>query len=176
MIVGAAAAAAVLVALHLVREVPRLVDPLRIDPWGFYLAQRGDWRPMQREVETLVPPGALLIPWDYQISHVYGAMRPSDGRGPALFIPLSTLFERQQNGTLATYLARRQIALAPEVPVFILAPPQDVAVLAQRVSAAFREARFTGADASIQLEIVREWRDKSWLIAYPSLVLYRIIR
>lgn len=165
----------VLVAMHLTKEIPRLVDPLKIAPWGAYLAHQGDWRPMQREIETL-PEGAILIPWDYQISHIYGSLRPNDGRGPALFVPLSTLLERQRNGTLTAYIARRRITLAVEAPVFLLGPSDDIAQLTQRVSAAFQDAQFEAPGSPIGIEVVRDWRNKSWPIIYPSLVLYRVVR
>jgi hypothetical protein len=126
---------------------------------------------MQREIETTLPEGAILIPWDYQISHIYGSLRPNDGRGPALFVPLSTLLERQRNGTLTAYIARRRITLAVEAPVFLLGPSDDIAQLTQRVSVAFQDAQFEAPGSPIGIEVVRDWRSKSWPIIYPSLVL-----
>jgi hypothetical protein len=175
-ITSGASAVVALTALHLVREIPRLIDPLRIEPWGYYLAQQGDWRPTQREIEAILPPGAVLVPWDYPISHIYSSLRPGDGSGPSLFIPLSTLLDRQKNGSLATYVARRRIVLPAEAPVFVLGPPDDVTALAARLSAAFGDAGFEDSGALVQVTAVREWRDKSWPLIYPTLTLYRIVR
>ncbi len=153
---------------HAIGEAPRLREPGRVAGWQFYLSRQGDWAPTQAEIEARLPDGAVLIPWDYQVSHLYNSFRRAGGGGPRLYVPLSTLRDRQADGSLADYRQRRRLALAPGLRLFLLVPasepPERLAALAAEV----------GLATTITLRPVARWEDKAWPLLYPALVLYEL--
>lgn len=154
--------------VHVAVEAPRLAKPGRVAGWQTYLARQGDWTPTQREIEARLPSSAALIPWDYQVSHLYNSLRAADGTGPRLYVPLSTLRDRQADGSLADYLVRRRLTLSEsDGGLFLLAPateaPETLAPLLTGLGLTAAPPR-----------IVARWDDRRWPLNYPSLVLYEL--
>lgn len=155
------AGALLLGGLHAATELPRLRDPLRVASWEPYLRQQGDWLPAQLAIEALLPADAVLIPWDYQVSHLYNCFRTPDGPRP--YVPLSTLSGRAADGSLAGYLARRRLVLPRDRALFLLAPA-DVP----------EERLVMPGWETMPPRVVARWDRKAWPLLYPSLVLYEL--
>jgi len=163
---GAAAATAAVVALvllpiHGAVEAPRLSQPRSVKDWGEFLAVQGHWRPMVAEIEAMIPPGGVLVPWDYGHSHMFRSLSARVRRDMHVTRPLATMLARWGEGTLKRYIARRGLSLDPAAAMFVLVPGDMApAALADGLSAVFGAEGF-GLGGSAVPRLVGTWRRRS---------------
>lgn len=96
-------------------------------PARHFLADRQDrpWRRLVAAMDVRLPPGAVIIPNDYQGFYRVRALSDRVRRDLRVFRPLDVLNARQEAGTLSAYLAERHLAVVRGTPVFVLATGPD---------------------------------------------------
>lgn len=111
---------AALLGWHLWGQYPGLAEPTKAYFWGRWL--HGNWRPLIAEIETRLPDGAVLLPADYHVSHVYKSLTyPRPFRSVLVAPPLDMLTGALESGHLDDYLARHLPDGRPDSPVIVLA-------------------------------------------------------
>lgn len=114
-------AALAIAAVYLAAQVPTLRDPANDAFWGSYFERQGGWSDIRTEIDAALPDGALLLPYDYNVSHLYGATRSDKPRPIHSISSATSLVSRATSGSLADYFDRRGISRDRATPLFVLA-------------------------------------------------------
>jgi hypothetical protein len=169
----ARAAAVAVAVLYLGAQAPALRDPVNAPFWGSYFRTQGGWGEIRSRIDAALPDGALLVPYDYDMSHLYGATRPETPPPVLSFSSVTSLVGRAETGTLGDYLDRRGLLRKDGVRLFVLAfeetsPKRDEDM---RTIARAGAALFPGGYGG--LEIVGTWR---WAQRERTVVLLEAVR
>lgn len=128
--------------LHLIHDAPRLADPRRVEAWSTYYTYQGEWRAVSAGIATLVQPDARLVAWDQRTAYIISSLQEPGGNFPRLLPLLQTLDDRQRQGSLESYLARKHLAsVRYPAGVYLLLPsaidPADATHIASRTLCRF---------------------------------------
>ena len=172
---GAAVAVMAATLAHAIAERERLATPQKTLFWGRTIGPPV-WRPVVAEIDALVPDGAMLVPWNYGLSHQYRATTGRRGQGAKPMRPLETLISHREAGTLASYISRRKLDIPPDAPLFLLAPGDISATEAGDLLRAVTGPDGFGLPAFDRLETVGAWTLPRFKYGKRNLRLYRAIR
>jgi len=137
---SAAIIGTICLASYLVIQLLGLSHPAEAAPrtWSFYYRGQGEIRQMVNETDNLVPDGALLLTWSYNINFTYLCL--SERSGDALHLPsaLDGLWMRYELGTLDDWQSRRHLDLKGHERIFLLVEQDTHAPSDQELQKAVR--------------------------------------
>lgn len=153
---------------------PVLSDPRSTPLWGNYFRDQGDWQAVQREVSALLPEGSALIPADYAMAHLWGAMRAANERNAVAGV-LSALEVRAANGTLASYLMARRSLEGDGRRIFLLLPQGNLAAAEETVRRLGEAAPALEHWRQARLVTVRQWHVERLQLQVRDLILAELV-
>lgn len=163
----------IMLAWHIVVEFPRLKSPDTVRNWG-QLAVPASWKPVIAEIDSVVPAGATLIPWNYGLSHQYRATSRRRPGAITMMRPLETLLDHRKTGTLDRYIADRGLVFDRTRPAYLLAPARIVPEDLQQHLADVTGTRGFGSPAPSSVSLVNHWRLSRAKYLDRDVRLYRV--
>jgi len=113
---------AFLIGSHSFTEIRRIANPDRVLAWQHLRLHPGDDVRLVHEIEALVPPHSVFLPWDYRLRYAI-RVHSERLRGETRTLrPFESFVRELEAGRLKSYAEKHGIQLPADAPIYLLVP------------------------------------------------------